>query len=435
MTLPLIAVVGRPNVGKSTFINRVAVKSETIVDKTPGVTRDRKYVDAEWAGKNFVLVDTGGLDLMGEKPFAQAVSEQAFLAVEEADLVIFMVDAKTGLLPDDEDIAKILRTSKTPVLLTINKVDNPSWDGDRYQFYKLGLGEPLAISSLHGLGVGDLLDATLEHLPDGIEQIDEEILSIAIVGRPNVGKSSILNKLLGEERVIVSETPGTTRDSIDTIISLDNQTLRLIDTAGLRKRGRITENVEYYSLVRALRTLDRAEIALLVVDASEGVTEQDQRIADMAESRGCGIIVLLNKCDLAGDATRQEKLLSDLAYKLRFISYSPVLKVTALTGKGLSRIFKAVELVSNEYHKRVPTPTLNKLVVEIKDEGFVPVKKNKKLSLLYATQAKVAPPVFVFFVNLPELANTNYRRYLKGKIRESFGFQGCPIFIRIKKRV
>ncbi len=406
MNLPLVAVVGRPNVGKSTFINRVAVKSETIVDEMPGVTRDRKYVEADWAGKNFTLIDTGGLDFSGEQPIVHAVTQQALLAVEQADFIIFMVDAKTGLLPDDEDIAKV----------------------------KLGLGEPFVISSLHGLGVGDLLDKVLEKLPAISEETEKEALSIAIVGRPNVGKSSILNKLLGQERVIVSELPGTTRDSIDTVISINDQRFKFIDTAGLRKRGKVTENVEYYGLVRALRTLDRADIALIIVDASEGATEQDQRVAEMAESRSCGIIVLLNKWDLVKGPTTQKKLLSNLAYKMRFISYAPLLKVSAQTGKGMSRVFELINVVDEEYRKKISTPVLNNLITELKEEGFAPVKRNKKLRLSYATQVQVAPPTFVFFVNHPELANTNYQRYIKRRLRKQFGFIGCPVLLRFRKK-
>jgi GTP-binding protein len=434
VTLPLVAVVGRPNVGKSTCINRIAVTNETIVEETPGVTRDRKYVEAEWAGRRFILVDTGGLDFAEGAPIARATTEQALLAVEAADYIIFMVDATTGPMPDDEDIAKVLRKAGRPVLLAINKVDNPSWDGDKYRFYQLGLGEPMIISSLQGLGIGDLLDEVIEKLPEAEEETTEEALSVAIVGRPNVGKSSVLNKLLGEERVIVSEKPGTTRDSIDTMITINGQKMRLIDTAGLRRRGKIDENVEYYSWVRALRALDRAQIALLVIDASEGATEQDQRVAEMVETRGCGIVILLNKWDLLEDNAKKDQILSDLAYKLRFINYAPVLRVSALTGKGLFRAFEAINEVAESYYTRISTSAINGLVAELKQEGFAPVKRNKKLKLSYATQAGVAPPTFIFFVNRPELANANYRRFLKGKLRETFGFMGSPIFLRFRKK-
>lgn len=434
MSLPLIAVVGRPNVGKSTFINRVAITSKTIVDKIPGVTRDRNYIDTDWAGNYFTLIDTGGFDFGNDQPFAGEITEQAIIAVEEANAIIFIVDAKSGLMPDDEDIAKILRESNKPVLLAINKVDNPKWDGDKYEYYKLGLGDPFVISSLHGIGIGDLLDSAVKELPQSKETMEEEILSVAIIGRPNVGKSSIFNKLLGEDRVIVSDIPGTTRDSIDTIIEIDDRRMQFIDTAGLRRKGKITESPEYYSLVRALRSVDRADMALLIIDSFEGATEQDQRIAEMAESRGCGIIIILNKWDLVKDADVREKLLSELAYKMRFIEYAPVLKVSALTGKGTPRIFEAIETVESEYTKRVSTPELNKLLLELKAVGFAPTKKSKKLRLSYATQVGVAPPTFVFFVNHPDLAKNNYHRYIKGKLRETFGFIGCPIFLRFRKK-
>ncbi len=434
MNLPLVAVVGRPNVGKSTFINRVAVCSETIVDEMPGVTRDRNYIEADWGGKSFTLIDTGGLDFAKELPIAESIAQQALLAVEEANFIIFIVDAKIGLLPGDADIAKVLRNSNKPVLLTLNKVDNPEWDGDKHQFYKLGLGEPFLISSLHGLGIGDLLDELLSKLPAVSEEIHEEALSVAIVGRPNVGKSSLLNRLLGEERVIVNEVPGTTRDAIDTIVLIENKKIRFIDTAGLRKRGKIKEDVEYYSFVRALRALDRADIALAVVDASEGATEQDQRVAELAESRGCGLIILVNKWDLIKDPDVQKKLLSDLGYKMRFINYAPVLKVSALTGKSIPRIFELIDVVEQEYGKRISTSDLNSFLVKLKEAGFSPTKRNKKLRLSYATQVKTAPPTFVFFVNHPGLADANYQRYIKGRLRTQFGFEGCPIFIRFRKK-
>jgi len=434
MSLPLIAVVGRPNVGKSTFINRVATTSKTIVDKIPGVTRDRNYIDSDWAGKHFTLIDTGGFDFGDDQPFASEITEQAIMAVEEADAIVFMVDAKSGLMPDDEDIAKILRESNKPVLLTINKVDNPQWDGDKHEYYKLGLGEAFVISSLHGIGIGDLLDNAVKKLPQAQETAEEKILSVAIIGRPNVGKSSVFNKILGENRVIVSDIPGTTRDSIDTIVGVDDRKMQFVDTAGLRRKGKITESPEYYSLVRALRSVDRADIALLIIDSFEGATEQDQRIAEMAESRGCGIIIILNKWDLVNDADEREKLLSELAYKMRFIEYAPVLKVSALTGKGIQRVFDAITAVESEYKRRISTPQLNRLLLELKADGFAPTKKSKKLRLSYATQVGVAPPTFVFFVNHPDLAKKNYHRYIKGKLRETFGFIGCPIFLRFRRK-
>jgi len=434
LRLPLVAIVGRPNVGKSTFVNRIAISSETIVDETPGVTRDRNYLDADWRGKNFTLIDTGGLDLAQKFSISESMTRQALLAVEEADLIVFLVDAKTGLLPDDEDIAKVLRRSNKPVLLVVNKVDNPQWDGDKHQFYKLGLGEPLIISALHGLGTGDLLDEFFSNLPEVPAEVEEEALSIAIVGRPNVGKSSIFNKLLGEERVIVNELPGTTRDAIDTLVTIGDKKYRFIDTAGLRRHGKVKEDVEYYSFVRALRALDRADMALIVVDTSEGATEQDQRVAELAESRGCGLIIVLNKWDLVKDVEVQERVLFDLSYKMRFISYAPVLKISALTGRGMSQVSKCIDAVEQEYNKRISTPDLNRFLVELKEEGFAPVKKNKKLRLAYATQVKTAPPAFVFFVNNPELADSNYQRYLKGRLRSQFEFVGCPILIRIRKK-
>ncbi len=430
--LPLVAIVGRANVGKSMLVNRIAASSEAIVDKVPGVTRDRNYIQADWRGRSFTLIDTGGLDFTKSLPMSEAVVKQALLAVEEADAIIFVVDGLSGLLPDDNEIANILRTSNKPVLLAVNKVDDLTRDEAKYQFYELGLGEPLAISAMHGLGIGDLLDELVQFLPKAIEERREE-LSVAIVGRPNVGKSSILNRLLGQERAIVSEIPGTTRDAIDTLLVRDGQRYRFIDTAGLRRKGRIKEDIEYYGFVRALRTLDVADVALIILDALEGATEQDQKVGELAESRGCASIILLNKWDLVKKKSTEDLILN-VKYRFRFLYYAPLLCVSALTGEGIGNIFPNLDIIANEYKKRISTPKLNDFIQRLLAEGYILTKRGRKLKISYVTQVGTKPPVFVFFMNHPEIVDPSYQRYLGNKIRETFGFKGCPLRLKFRKK-
>ncbi|MDI6688968.1 MAG: ribosome biogenesis GTPase Der [Actinomycetota bacterium] len=430
--LPLVAIVGRANVGKSMLVNRIAASSEAIVDKVPGVTRDRNYIQADWRGRSFTLIDTGGLDFTKSLPMSEAVVKQVLLAVEEADAIIFVVDGLSGLLPDDNEIANILRTSNKPVLLAVNKVDDLTRDEAKYQFYELGLGEPLAISAMHGLGIGDLLDELVQFLPKAIEERREE-LSVAIVGRPNVGKSSILNRLLGQERAIVSEIPGTTRDAIDTLLVRDGKRYRFIDTAGLRRKGRIKEDIEYYGFVRALRTLDVADVALIILDALEGATEQDQKVGELAESRGCASIILLNKWDLVKKKST-ENLILNVKYRFRFLYYAPLLCISALTGEGIGDIFPNLDIIANEYKKRISTPKLNDFIQRLLAEGYILTKRCRKLKISYVTQVGTKPPVFVFFVNHPEIVDPSYQRYLGNKIRETFGFKGCPLRLKFRKK-
>lgn len=430
--MPLVAIVGRPNVGKSTLVNRIISGRHAIVDELEGVTRDRNYVKTDWAGRTFTLVDTGGF-IFGEKEeLSGSIRAQALLAVEEADAIIFVVDGKSGLIPDDKEIAQILRRQKKPVFLVVNKVDDVSKESNKFPFYALGIGEPHAISASHGLGIGDLLDEVAKALP--VEKIEEEknAVSIAIVGKPNAGKSSILNRLLGEERAIVSNIPGTTRDAVDTVVEKKGKRYQFIDTAGLRPRKKI-EGVEYYGMVRALRAIERADIVLLVLDASLGITEQDQKIADFAKSRGCATMVLLNKWDLV-DVEKVDDLYFNLERKLRFISYAPVLKVSALRNKGINKIYPIIDKITEEYFRQIATSKLNKLVQEIKAKGHTISKGSKKLNLSYVTQVKTGPPTFLFFVNEPKLINIYYVRYLTGEIRKIFGFEGAPIRLRFRKK-
>ncbi|MDO8885305.1 ribosome biogenesis GTPase Der [Candidatus Oleimmundimicrobium sp.] len=430
--MSLVAIVGRPNVGKSTIVNRIASGQPAIVDELSGVTRDRNYIKTDWSGKSFTIVDTGGLIFDDKENLIESIRQQAFLAVEEADAIIFVVDGKTGLLHDDKEIANILRQKTKPIFLVVNKLDDISKELDKFSFYSLGLGEPHAISAMHGLGIGDLLDELVKVLPpEKVEKV-EGVINVAIIGRPNAGKSSICNRLLGEERVIVSNIPGTTRDTIDTVVERGGKSYLFIDTAGLRRRKKI-KGVEYYGMVRVLRAIDRADIVLLVLDSSEGVTGQDQKIAEIANDRDCGVMVLLNKWDLI-DAENLNNLYHSLEKKLRFISYAPVLKVSALKNKGISKIYPMIDKVANEYFRQVSTPQLNNLVQAIKTKGHTVSKGRKKLNLLYATQIKTGPPTFLFFVNEPSLINVYFKRYLTSEVRKFFSFKGVPVKLLFRKK-
>lgn len=433
MPLPLVAIVGRPNVGKSTLVNRIALEQLAIVDKKPGITRDRNYVQADWAGKTFTVIDTGGLDFAGSLEIVKSIRKQALLAIDEANAIILMVDGLTGPLASDEEIAEVLRSCQKPVLLTVNKIDDIRHEANIYPFYELGLGEPLGISALHGLGIGDLLDKLCTLLPE-TELIEEEILNIAIVGRPNVGKSSIFNYLAGQERAVVSEIPGTTRDAIDTIIIRNDKKYCFVDTAGFKKRAKIAEAVEYYGTVRTLRALDRAQIALIVIDATEGATEQDQKIASFAASRGCAVLILINKWDLVKkEIYSVSDFTASVKQKLRLLGYAPALTVSALTGQGISKIYALIDALTAQYYKKISTHKLNDFVKQL-SEGYVVSKKRKRLKISYASQVRVAPPGFLFFVNHTELVNFIYKRYLENKIRQSFNLEGCPIRLYFRKK-
>jgi len=434
MTYPLVAVVGRPNVGKSTLVNRIVVSQQAIVHEAPGVTRDRNYVDAEWAGKTFTIIDTGGIDFGADVTMGKQITEQALLAIEEADVIVFVVDGMVGEMAEDAMVAKILRTSNKPVILAVNKIDDIMHEAAIYPFYKLGLGEPYPVSGIHGLGVGDLLDAITVLLPtvERVEDADE--IKVAVVGRPNVGKSSIINRLLGEERVIVSDVPGTTRDAIDTVLEKDGITYRFIDTAGLRRQPRVKEDIEYYSFIRSLKALDRADIAVIVLDAETGPATQDQKIANLTEDRGCASVIILNKWDLVESREKADRVEASLETKMRFLDYSPRLKVSAKTGLGTMKLFAILQEVMAEYDKRVSTSAINGMVTKIKAEGFQPAKGGRTLKISYAAQTGTRPPTFVFFVNHPQLVTQSYERYIENQIRKTFGFIGCPIKIHFRSK-
>ncbi len=441
MPKPIIAIVGRPNVGKSTLFNRLVGERLAIVAETAGTTRDRLYADTDFAGCEFTVVDTGGLEMDGRAdlpgtPVAMlaSVRAQAQSAIQEADAIVFVVDVEQGLAPDDFEIAKILRQSIKPVYLVANKADNETRRLNAVEFFQLGLGEPIPISALHGVGVGDLLDQIIEKLPKAEEE-KREIPHIAIVGRPNVGKSSLLNAILGEERAIVSDIPGTTRDALDTELLWRDQPLVLIDTAGLRKRGHIEPGIETYSSLRALRAIQRADIALLVIDAVDGVMAQDQHVASYILEAAKGIVIVVNKWDLLEkDTGTLDEYTGRIRSQLDFIAYAPVVFVSAKTHQRVGQVMDAALQVREAWHQRVPTSQLNEVVREA-TARHAPASRGKRvLKFLYATQVEGAPPTFVFFVNDKKLVHFTYQRFLENKLRERWGFTGAPIRMIFRNR-
>ncbi|MFA5867568.1 MAG: ribosome biogenesis GTPase Der [Actinomycetota bacterium] len=432
--MALVAVVGRPNVGKSTLINRIIGRREAIVQAEPGVTRDRKYLKADWNGRTFTLVDTGGLEFDETAGLTKKIRDQALFAIREADAILFIVDAKDGLLGQDEDVADILRRTEKPVILVVNKWDDPGQPPHETIFYKLGLGDPFPVSAAHGIGIGDLLDVVTSLLPDEKPE-DKPAARLAIVGRPNVGKSSILNRLLEQERAIVSEMAGTTRDSIDSKIVKGGKTYLVVDTAGLRKKSKVTDDVEYYSSLRVIEALERSEVALLVIDAGEGVTEQDQHIAADIAKRGRACIILINKWDLIKGESAEE-VLKDMKERLHFVSYAPVVTVSALSGRSLGKIFDLVDEVIDAYRDRIPTSDLNKFVEDNK-RSLEGSDRGKSWRVLYGTQATIEPPTIVFFLSARRtagLVSKRFRRTVENRLRESFDFTGSPIRLRFRAK-
>lgn len=435
MSLPIVAVVGRPNVGKSTLINRITQTEDAIVHEMRGVTRDRSYHRADWNGIDFMLIDTGGMAIGEGDRFQHDITSQALMACEEADCIIFLVDGHTGVTEEDQEIARILKRTKTPVILVVNKMDNPQAEDAVWEFYALGLGDPMPVSSVHGHGTGDLLDEVVARLPEPEpeEESDDEI-NVAIIGRPNAGKSSLTNRLTGVERSIVSDVAGTTRDAIDTVVEHKGKKYRIVDTAGIRRKSQIDEDVEYYGFVRSLRAIDRAEVVLLMVDATLGLTDQDQRVAGLAAERGCAMVILINKWDLIEDPNRRDEIRDDIADRMKFVGYAPVISISAKTGRSVHRIWGAIDTVYEGYSRRVSTNQLNKLLTELRDFGHVVSKGNKRLRLNYVTQTAIQPPVFTFFANFPEIIDDSYERYLENRIRESFDFTGTPIRLKFKRK-
>ena len=437
MTKPIVAILGRPNVGKSTLFNRLAGGRIAIVEDTPGVTRDRLYRDAEWGGSLFTIVDTGGLDFTDkEDPFGERVRAQAQIAIEEADVLLFIVDGRSGITSQDVIIANLIRKAQKPVILVVNKVEQFKNNLDFYEFYQLGLGEPIPISAVHGMNTGDLLDLLVKHFKEIPEEDEEpDLIKIAVVGRPNVGKSSLVNAILGQERVIVSNIPGTTRDAIDSPLIKDEQRYLLIDTAGMRRKGNIEEDTERYSVMRALRAIDRSDVVLIVLDALEGVSEQDKRIAGYVHEAGKGAIIVVNKWDLVQKDDKTLKRFEDeIRKQLAFMPYASTIFVSALTRQRVMKIFDLVNFVAEQQCLRVSTSVLNEVISEAVQLTPAPSYKGKRLKILYATQAGIKPPHFILFVNEPALLHFSYLRYLENKLRENFGFEGVTIRITARKR-
>ena len=433
----IVAVVGRPNVGKSTLFNTIAGKQISIVQDTPGVTRDRIYAEGNWLNYYFTMVDTGGIEPISDDVLLKQMRSQAELAIETADVIIFVTDVKSGVVDADYEVAEMLRRSKKPIVLCVNKVDSiKKYGNDIYEFYQLGLGEPFPVSAANHLGLGDLLDEVVKHFPkEGLEEEEDGTLKIALIGKPNVGKSSLTNKLLGENRVIVSDIAGTTRDAIDTEVTYNGTPYIFIDTAGLRRKGKVTEDMERYSVIRTVAAVDRADICIVLIDAVEGITDGDTRIAGIAHESGKGVIIAVNKWDLVekNDKTMQE-FTKQLKEKFAYMDYAEYLFISAETGQRIHKIYELVNMIHDNQVMRIKTGVLNEILARATAMKQPPSDKGKRLKLFYITQASVAPPTFVIFVNDRELMHFSYTRYIENQIRENFGFRGTPIRFIIRER-
>ncbi|KRK34250.1 ribosome biogenesis GTPase Der [Loigolactobacillus bifermentans] len=435
MANPVVAIVGRPNVGKSTVFNRIAGERISIVDDMPGVTRDRIYAHAEWTGRQFNLIDTGGIDL-GDEPFLKQITEQAEIAMDEADVIVFVTSIREGMTDADERVARMLYQTDKPVILAVNKVDNQELRQDIYDYYSLGLGDPIAISGVHGIGTGDLLDAIVSHFPAQTEEEDDQRIKFSLIGRPNVGKSSLVNAILGENRVIVSNIAGTTRDAIDTqFVTEAGDEFAMIDTAGLRKRGKAYENAERYSVLRAMSAIDRSDVVLVVLNAEEGIREQDKRIAGYAHEAGRGIIIVVNKWDTL---KKDNHTLTDFENAIRsnfaYLDYASIIFVSAKTHQRLPQLPAMIKQVHENQQRRVQSSVLNDVLMDAIATNPTPSMNGKKLRVYYATQVAVAPPTFIIFVNDPDLMHFSYERFLENQIRHAFDFSGTPVHLIIRRR-
>ncbi len=428
MSLPLVAVVGRPNVGKSTFFNKVVGKRLSIVEDTPGVTRDRIYAEAEWCGVHFALIDTGGIEPDSKDIILAQMREQAEMAIDTSDVILFMVDGKEGLTAADREVGEMLMKTGKKVVLAVNKIDNKNLPDDFYDFYELGLGEPIPISSANMLNLGDLLDEIVASFPEGAGEEEDDSIKIAMIGKPNVGKSSLVNKILGENRVIVSPIAGTTRDSIDTPFEFDGDRYTLIDTAGIRRKSKVNEDIEKFSVIRAVAAIERCDVCMLMIDAQDGVTEQDKKIAGIAHEAGKGIVILVNKWDLIEKETNtMKKFREDIEAELGFMSYAPSIFISALTGQRVDQVMGMAKVVSENRAMRVPTGQLNTVITDATMMKQPPSDKGKRLKIYYVTQVGVKPPLFSFKINSRPLMHFSYSRYLENQIRKAFGFEGTSL--------
>lgn len=435
MANPVVAIVGRPNVGKSTIFNRLAGERISIVEDTPGVTRDRIYARTEWLGHPFNLIDTGGIDI-GDEPFLTQITEQAEIAIEEADVIIFVVSVKEGVTDADEKVARILYRTDKPVVLVVNKVDNPELRADIYDFYSLGFGEPIPVAGTHGIGTGDLLDKIIKEFPKDATNEEDDSIKFSFIGRPNVGKSSLVNAILGENRVIVSNIEGTTRDAIDTRFETEDGTkYTMIDTAGIRKKGKVYENTEKYSVLRAMRAIDRSDVVCVVLNAEEGIREQDKHVAGYAHEAGRAIVIVVNKWDTL---KKDNKTMSDFENLIRqefqYLSYAPIVFVSAKTKQRLDKLPELIKRVNDNHEQRISSAVLNDVVMDAIAHNPTPTDNGKRLRIYYATQVAIKPPTFVIFVNDPELMHFSYERFLENQIREAFDFEGTPIHIIERRR-
>mgnify|MGYP000875317359 FL=1 len=436
MAKSIVAIVGRPNVGKSTLFNKLAGKRISIVEDHPGVTRDRIYTEVQWQDKTFTLIDTGGIEPHSEDLMLKQMKQQAEVAIETAEVIIFLVDGQEGITPSDREVANLLRRTRKKIILAVNKIDAPKYKDNIYEFYNLGLGEPMGISSGQALGLGDLLDEIIKNLsPEEEEEYDEYTIKVAVVGKPNVGKSSLVNKILGEQRVIVSDVPGTTRDAIDTPFTMGEGKYVFIDTAGMRKRGKVFESIERYSVIRSLTAIERADVCLMLIDGKEGVSEQDSKIAGYIHDQGKAAVIIVNKWDIVEkDDKTVDKYKADIRNELSFMEYAPILFISALTGQRVNKVLELVNHVSNQHAMRISTGMLNDVINEAVLTNQPNVSGGRRLKIYYATQVSIKPPAFALFVNEPSLMHFSYQRYLENQIRKAFGFEGTPIRFLLRER-
>ena len=434
MSNPTVAIVGRPNVGKSTIFNRIAGERISIVEDTPGVTRDRIYTHSEWIGHKFNLIDTGGIQI-GDEPFLEEIKDQAELAIDEADVIVFLVSVREGVSDADEAVAKILYKADKPVILAVNKVDNPELRQDIYDFYSLGFGEPFPLSGSHGLGLGDLLDEVISKFPEDKNEEVDDAIRFSLIGRPNVGKSSLVNAILGEQRVIVSDIAGTTRDAIDTRFTNNEDEYVMVDTAGMRKKGKVYENTERYSVMRAMKAIDNSNVVLVVLNAEEGIREQDKRIAGYAHEAGRGIIIVVNKWDtLKKDNHSLSNFEQAIRSEFAYLSYAPIIFVSAVTKQRLSQLPELIKRVDTNHRRRIQSSSLNDVLMDAIAVNPTPSDNGKRLRVYYGTQVSTEPPTFVVFVNDPDLMHFSYERFLENKIREAFDFEGTPVHLIERRR-